>query len=347
MPVSGLHLTRTAENGDEIDALAGALTADGGGRVGITAMARDLPFGLRRLPTPLPHLLGLKTSRAWTWEKRDRHDPNWYPQGITTSAETGFRDHHGHDVLVTSWYARKVGGSRLSVVDLEHRRYGHVLLVLPTLVDGKPGFKPLRVHAGGIVWHGKFLHVAATGAGIYSAHVDDVMRVSAGSTYNTFGHRYVLPIRFTLHNGHDDGIERLRYSFLTLDRSGPEPALVVGEYGSPAQTRRMARFVIDADLGLPRSTEDGRAVPEVDDRGVPRMQGVAAIGGTYYVNRSRGQRKPGSVYVGLPGAFKEHRWATPPGPEDLVWWPETGCLWSVSEHPPKRWIFGMRRDALT
>jgi hypothetical protein len=345
--VSGLHLTRTAENSDEIDALAAALGADGGGRVGMAAMASDLPFRLRRTFAPLPRMLGLKVSRAWTWEAADRQDPNWYPQGITTSAQTGFRETHGHDVLVTSWYARKAGGSRISVVDVERRRYGHVLLVVPTLVDGQAGFRPLKVHAGGIVWHGDFLHVAATGAGIHSAHVADVLRVPAGSTYHTFGHRYVLPIRFTQLNGHDEGVERLRYSFLTLDRSNDVPSLVVGEYGSPKQTQRMARFVIDPASGLPRHEIDGRAVPEVDDRGVPRMQGVAAVEGTYYVTRSRGRRKPGSVYVGRPGALREHRWATPPGPEDLVWWPETGCLWSVSEHPRRRWVFGMRRAVLS
>ncbi|MBV6729497.1 hypothetical protein [Nocardioides daeguensis] len=342
----GLHLTRTAENSDEIDALVAALADDGGGRVGMAGMAPDLPLRLRRTFAPLPRLLGRKVSQAWTWEAADRRDPNWYPQGITTSARTGFREQHGHDVLVTSWYARQSGGSRISVVDLERRRYGHVLLVMPTLTDGRAGFKPLKVHAGGIVWHGDHLHVAATGAGIHSAHVGDVLRVPAGSSYPAFGHRYVLPVRFTQRSGQDDGVERLRYSFLTLDRSQDTPTLVVGEYGSPTQTRRMARFLLDPESGLPRHEHDGRSVPEVDDRGVVRMQGVAAVDGTYYVTRSRGPLKPGSVYVGRPGAFREHRWATPPGPEDLVWWPETGCVWSVSEHPRRRWVFGMRRQDL-
>lgn len=344
--VPGLHLTRTAENGDEIEALAAALSSDGGGRVGLAAMAPDLPLRLRPTFAPHPRLLGLKVSRAWTWEAADRRDRNWYPQGITTSAQTGFRERHGHDVLVTSWYARNAGGSRISVVDLARRRYGHVLLVVPTLEGGRPGFRPLRVHAGGIVWHGDLLHVAATGAGLHSAHVGDVLRVPAGSPFRTFGHRYVLPIRFSQQGGHDEGVERLRYSFLTLDRSQEHPALLVGEYGSAAQTRRMARFAIDPTSGLPRNAADGRSVPEVDDRGVPRTQGVAAIDGTYYLTRSRSKHRLGSAYVGLPGAFREHRWATPPGPEDLVWWPETGCLWSVSEHPHRRWIFAMRRQDL-
>ncbi|WP_141014294.1 hypothetical protein [Nocardioides sambongensis] len=338
----GLHLRRTAEDGAAIDALAAALAADGGGRVGVDAVMDDLTCELRRTRAPHPRLLGLKVDRAYTWEAADRRDPEWWPQGITTSAMTGFADRHGHDVLATSWYARSGAGSRISVVDLVRQRYAHVLLVTPTLRDGVPGLEPLRVHAGGIVWHGDFLHVAATGRGFATCRTDDVLRVPAGSELETFGHRYVLPVRFAYRGAGDEGVERLRFSFFTLDRSGPEPALLVGEYAAPGQTRRIARLAIDAATGLPSGDEQGRAVPEVDERGEDRMQGVAVVDGTYYISSSRSARRPGAVFVGRPGDLTEHRFATPIGPEDLVWWPETGSLWSVSEHPRRRWIFSMR-----
>lgn len=342
----GLHLTRTTDNGDEIDALAGALRSDGGGRVGVTGMVPDLPGRLRRTFAPSPRLLGLKVSQAYTWEGPDRRDRGWWPQGITTSAETGFREAHGHDVLMTSWYSRTGQGSRVSLVDLHHRRYGHVLLVTPKVVDGEPGFAPLKVHAGGIVWHGDYLHVAATGRGFSSCHLGDVLRVPAGSPYETFGHRYVLPVRFAHKGVADEGVGRLRFSFFSVDRSGHEPTLLVGEYGSSKQSRRLARFAIDPATALPRPDADGLIRPELDDRGALRMQGVAAVDGTYYVTRSRTPYLPGSVYVGRPGAFREHLAATPLGPEDLVWWPETDAFWSVSEHPGRRWIFAMRRRDL-
>ena len=35
-----------------------------------------------------------------------------------------------------------------------------------------------------------------------------------------------------------------------------------------------------------------------------------------------------------------------PGPEDIVYWPETDLLWSVSEHPGRRWVFAMNRSRL-
>lgn len=344
--VSGLHLTRTAENGAEVDALAEALAADGGGRVGIDALAADLPGRLRRTWAPHPRLLGRKVSQAWTWEAADRRDRDWWPQGITTSALTGFRERHGHDVLATSWYAKHHAGSRISIVDLERRRYGHVLLVTPTLADGRPGLAPLKVHAGGIVWLGDHLHVAATGRGFFSCRMDDLLRVPAGSTYETWGHRYVLPVRFAYRGAADEGTDRLRFSFFTVDRSSEEPALVVGEYGSPRQTRRLARFRLDPATSLPLGDQEGRSLPAVDDRGVARMQGVSVVDGTYYLTSSRGTTVPGSVYVGRPGRFREHRWATPIGPEDLVWWPETDAFWSVTEHPRRRWVFAMRRADL-
>ena len=344
--VVDLHLERTAENGDEIEALAAALAADGGGRVGIDGMYPDLHQRLRRTWAPHPRLLGLKVSQAFTWEAFDRRDTEWWPQGITNSAETGFLERHGHDVLATSWYSKNGAGSRISIVDLVRRRYGHVLLVTPTLKDGRAGLKPLKVHAGGILWHGDFLHVAGTARGFYSVRLDDLMRVPAGSSYETFGHRYVLPVRFA-HRGHaDDDEHRLRFSFFTLDRSGEEPSLVVGEYGSIQRTRRLARFVLDPGTGLPRGDEVGLARPEVDERGVPRMQGVAVAEGQYYITASRSSVLPGSMHVGAPGDLHEYQFATPIGPEDLVWWKEYDSFWSVSEHPRRRWIFAMDRKHL-
>ena len=62
---------------------------------------------------------------------------------------------------------------------------------------------------------------------------------------------------------------------------------------------------------------------------------------------SHGPWKPGSVYVGEPGAWRRHRWAVPMGPEDLAYWPSRDELWSLSEHPRRRWVFSVRRSRLT
>ncbi len=341
-PVKGMHLTRTEENVAQIDALAALLEEYGGGRVGVEGLLDDLPRRARRTFVPFPRLLGRAVSRALTWDTADRRDPEWWPQGISNSLRTGV----DRDMLVVSWYHKGEHGSRITFLDLAAKRYEHVLLAQPTTVDGRPSLKPLRIHAGGIVWHGPHLHVAGTGRGFFTCRMDDLIRVPDGSSLDTLGHRYVLPVRFAYRARTDDGLERLRYSFLSLDRSTDPPWLVAGEYGSAKQTRRLARFPTDAETGLLATDADGFARPYLDERGEVRMQGAVVAEGTYYVTASQGHWTLGTVYVGRPGAFRAHRFATPMGPEDLVWWPSTDLLWSVTEHPRRRWIYAMKRSRL-
>jgi hypothetical protein len=352
--VAGIHLTRTDENVDEIDALA-ALT---GGRAGLTTLLGDLDRRARR--SLLGRLLGRAVHRAYSWDAVDRRDQRWWPQGISTSADASdTEDVEGRRLLVVSWYAKDDQGVRVTFLDLGTRRYRHVLLVVPTLEDGVLGLEPLKVHAGGIVWHGPYLHVAATARGVVTCRLDDILRLpdhdtAAELTHDrfgvddgrlaTYGYRYVLPVRFTYRAVTSEGLERLRYSFLSLDRRSDPPQLVAGEYGNSRQTRRLARFPLDPATLFLATGDDGVSRPlVVDDEGAVRTQGAAIVDGTWYLTASTGPRVPGSVYVGQPGTWRRFRWATPMGPEDVAWWPSTDLLWSVTEHPRRRWVYCMRR----
>ena len=84
----------------------------------------------------------------------------------------------------------------------------------------------------------------------------------------------------------------------------------------------------------------------LDDGGVGHMQGAAVVGGRYYVTVSRGSRRRGHLYVGTPGALTPYRWALPPGPEDISYWPSRDQLWSLSEHPGRRYVYAMDRKRL-
>jgi hypothetical protein len=171
------------------------------------------------------------------------------------------------------------------------------------------------------------------------------MRVPDGVDLPTYGYRYVLPVRFSYRAMTGDGMERLRYSFLSLDRAAEPMELVVGEYGNLRQTRRLARFPLDPEsFGLAAEADGGTRPLALEEDGAVRMQGAAIAGGTWYVTASTGHWVPGSVYVGRPGQWRRHRWATPMGPEDITWWSSTDLLWSVSEHPRRRWVFSMRRS---
>jgi hypothetical protein len=331
--VEGVHLVRTEENRAEVDALA----ERAGGRVGLAGVLADLDRRGRRTWAP-----GLAVRRAFTWDAEDRRTPNWWPQGVSTSADA--EDDEvvaGRRLVVVSWYAKDDQGSRLSVVDLDTLEYGHVLLVVPDFdEDGDFRIKPLRVHAGGVVWRGRHVHVAATAKGIITCHLDDLVR----SPDPDLGYRYLLPVRFSYQAWTDEGHERMRYSFLSLDRSGPEPALLAGEYARGDQTRRLIRYRIDPSTGALATAADGIARPlMLDDTGVGQMQGAVSARGAFHVTVSHGPWCPGSLYVGRPGSFKRRRFATPMGPEDIAWWPSTDLLWAVSEHPRRRWVFAMRR----
>jgi hypothetical protein len=304
----GVHLARTDENVAEIAALAARL----GGTHALSALRQDLDRRLRRTLAP-----GRAVHRAWTWDATDRRDPRWWPQGVAVLAD---------GLLAVSWYAAK-HGTRVSVLDLERRRYRHVLLVEPT-ADG--GVRPLVVHAGGLAAHGRHLHVAATRAGVHVCSLDDLLRVPRAGLLDTLGYRWVLPVRFTYRATGGT----FRYSFVATTEDG----LVAGEYGSSSQSRRLARFAVDPETSL----LSGEGTAEVVDSEISRAQGAVRAGGRWYVTSSHGPLVPGSVHVGGPGSFRRYRWATPPGPEDLA--VDGDLLWSVTEHPRRRWVFSMRRS---
>jgi hypothetical protein len=351
----GVHLRRTDENVREIDALGTLL----GGAVGVDAVLADLNRRASRTFVLGRGRLGRAVDWGFAWDREDRADERWWPQGVSTSADASdTEDIGGKHVLAVSWYAKDESGVRVTFVDLAGLRYRHVLLVVPVLDQhGMLVLRPLRVHAGGVVWNGPYLHVAATARGLVTCRLDDIMRVPDvrgtdayrlglhGQQVASYGYRYVLPVRFSYKAYADEGNDPLRYSFLSLDRSTEPPAIVAGEYGRTGQSTRLARYHLEPDTLLLQTGDDGLSRPSgLDDGGVVRMQGAAIVDGRFHVTVSHGPWKPGSVYVGTPGEMVEHRLATPMGPEDIAYWPSTDRFWSVSEHPHRRWVFSMKRS---
>ena len=342
--MAGVHLTRTDENVREIDALAALL----GGRVGLEGVLGDLDRQARR--SLAGRIAGRAVDAAYAWDRRDARDPQWWPQGISSSADADESEQVlGRRLLLVSWYSHPVEGvshgSRLTFLDLDTLRYRHVLLVVPGIdEDGSLDVQPLKVHAGGIVWCGPYVHIAATSRGFVTVRLDDVMR--AGDGVPSYGHDYVLPVRFTYRARADEGHQKLRYSFLSLDRTSA-PTLVVGEYGRGKESTRLAQFEIDATTALLQAGDDGASRPSaLDEGGLVQMQGAVVAHGRYHVTVSHGPWRPGSVFTGRPGEFRAHRLAVPMGPEDLTYWPSTDRLWSVSEHPRRRWVFSVPRPRL-
>lgn len=342
-PFHGVHLRRREENRDEIADVIARL----GRPVGLSGLLDHLNRQAR-----VTKAQGRGPTYAFTWEDHDIHDRTWWPQGITTSADASHDEAvHNRRLLITSWYSKggEPGfegpnkGSRITIVDLDTLRYRHVLLVTPTLdEDGRPQLSPLKVHAGGLVWFGQHLHVAGTRRGLFTCNLDDLMHIE--SDHETYGYRYVLPVRDVYDAFAEDGNEKMRYSFLSVDRSTNPPELVAGEYGVQDMTTRLAQYQLDPDSGLLRTDDDGCSRPVfLHDGGVGHMQGACIVNGTYYVTASRGQWRLGSLYVGRPGAFRRFRYTLPPGPEDISYWPSRDQLWSLTEYPGRRVVFAMDR----
>jgi hypothetical protein len=326
--VSSVHLRRTDANAAEIAALAGRY----GDPVGVAGVLRNLDRVAERVPVP-----GLAVDWGFRWNEDDTGSPHWWPQGITNSAHVPGVDRR---LLVTSAYAKDDRGSRITVVDVDTLGYRHVLLVVPELDGGQVRLRPLTVHAGGLVWAGPHLYVAGTRRGLFTCRMDDITEVEPGE--ETFGHRFMLPVRLA-YDATDDR-EQMRYSFLSLDRSTAVPHLVAGEYGRGDMTRRIVRFPLDPATYDLQAGEDGTSrAASFDERGLGHMQGTAVVEGRYYVTTSRGRWKLGAVQVGEPGAFRIFRQAVPIGPEDLCYG-EDDRLWSLSEYPGHRFVFCMRRD---
>lgn len=320
-------------------------------RVGLSGVLADTNrLGIR---SEVP---GDAAVEGFAWQRDDRETRRWWPQGITTSAdafgpEPNSGVFEGRPVLVVSWYApstlgKRQLGARISVIDYSDReapRYRHVLLVDPEWRQGVDRFRPVRVHAGGIVWYGDYLYVAGSRGGIRVFRMGDIMRVDERARAK--GYRFVLP-QFTSYVAqHDDDVLPMTYSFMSLDRAGEEDHLVVGEYGRKGGTHRLMRFAIDRQTQLLRNDDRGWAVPaDLYDRQIERMQGATLVDGTWVVTASLGEGLPGDLWVGRPGAFTRHKAVLPTGPEDITYWPQRRQLWSLTEWPGNRWVYGIDAD---
>jgi hypothetical protein len=333
----GVHLVRTEERHASVSALASAF----GGAVGLPGVLADQDRSGYVVRVP-----GRAARWGFRWDQDDSYSTLWWPQGISTSADADPSGVvAGRRMLCTSWYAKTSDGvnqgSRVTFVDLDTLAYRHVLLVTASVRDnGTVRLTPLNVHAGGVVWRGEHLHVAATARGLYSCRLSDIVAVPPGLP-GALGHRYVLPVRFGYTSVMAVGVEPLRYSFVSLDVAAAR--LVAGEYGRFGRTTRLLTFPAEPATGSPEVSADGVALPDaVHDTGVAGMQGVAVVAGRWFVTTSAGPYLRGSLHVGRPGRLRRHRWVLPAGIEDLSTWPSENELWSLSEWPGRRFVFSMR-----
>ncbi len=308
---------------------------------------------------------------SFCWNSGDQGTTDWYPQGITTSADAlGAGTYDGKRVLLASWYdssgTSPNKGVRISVVDLTSGtstpRYRHILLVEPTGTTSTPSFKPVTVHAGGLMWYGNLLYVADTSGGFRVFDLDHLWEVSTGDeskigrqsdgTYHAFNYKYVLPQTARFDDYTAGGYAELRHSSVSLDRTSTPDSVVVTEYqtatelagGSQVRTVRIPidytdRYLKQASDGIIKATQAYRIDLE-------SVQGSAAVNGELFYSQSDGTNfadvnSDGDLHTwdAPSGAFVRHGNALPVGPEDLSYDPTRDQMWSLSEHPGYRWVY--------
>lgn len=289
---------------------------------------------------------------GFRWNAEDVASPDWFPQGITGSADadpTGLVG--GKRIVVVASYEDAVGlekGVRLAftdVTDLDAPKYRFALLVEPTGSAAAPSFRQVDIHAGGIVWIGNRLYVASTGVGFRVFDMSRILQVAVdqdvvGCTATTCRaglYKYVVP-QIGVY-AHSSACAPL-FSWVSLDRSTTPISLVSGEYCSTTACSgplagRVYRWPLDPTTNL---LAGAKTFPsEAFFMGQRQVQGGASRNGLFLLSSSEPAGGAGAMY-----RVKGNRSATSATidtPEDLMIEPGRNLVWGLSEGENARAVF--------
>jgi hypothetical protein len=293
---------------------------------------------------------------GFTWEAGDNNTTEWYPQGITTSSDAYDNGlYEGRKLVLVSWYDNQTApekGIRVSFVDRTDPAlpvYRHVLLAEPVNTGGLASFKAINEHAGGMFLYGNLLYVASTAMGfrvfdlnyLFTATGGDDTKIGRDATgkYNAYGYRYVLPQKFSYAQ---TVAGQTRFSFVSLDRTTTPDSIVAGEYDVDGPGTKLVRWGIDyTDRELIATGNQATAswAYQVDIRS---MQGAASVDGKFFICRSNSSSVRSDLLTWVPGAPATiFTGALPTGGEDLAYRKGTDELWTVLEHPGKRYVLSV------
>ncbi|MEO7735062.1 MAG: hypothetical protein ABIY55_29170, partial [Kofleriaceae bacterium] len=246
-------------------------------------------------------------------------------------------------------------GVRIAVVDASDPndvRYRFALLVEPVMIDGRPDFAAVEVHAGGVAWLGDRLYVPVTGSGfrvfdlsrIFELpSVDDRLGYDATAGYAAYSYRYAIP---QIGAYSDAGACAPVFSFVAVDRSTATPTLVSGEYDAASVTGRLYRWPVDPASQRLVVTDAGRVIPDgAWLEGESHIQGGVSRGETFWLSSSAPAGSGGAlVRTGVDHPSTTLGWID--APEDLAFDPQGDQLWSLSELAGARYVFAAAAAAV-
>jgi hypothetical protein len=265
-------------------------------------------------------------------------------------------------ILIVSWYHKPDQdpnssinkGVRVSFVDLtslNNIRYRHALLVEPMIKDGRADYKPVTIHAGGLVWVGDYLYIPDTTRGFRVFDLTRILQVQTSdnslggyiaslNAYHAFGYKYIIP-QVNLYT-HCPNSCCVRFSFASLNISTNPAALLSGEYSSSHDGGRLHIWPLDLATGRLITTNNTVIASTAFFPGVRKMQGAAQVGNNFWISSSQPKTSsptsPGSLYRGsLNQAIATFRYPYPP--EDMYYASSGSALWSHNENPNQRFVF--------
>ena len=110
----------------------------------------------------------------------------------------------------------------------------------------------------------------------------------------------------------------------------------------------MAQWPLDTATGLPKLGKDGNWHAEKAFRlPVANVQGAVSYQGTWYLSRTGGGDTKNAHLVEAKEGQGILKYASKRlaaiGTEDLSYWPGRNEIWTVTEHPGKRVLYGVPR----
>jgi len=269
---------------------------------------------------------------AFKWSNKDETGA-WIPQGITGSAaaqDDGLID--GHRALLASWYQDiPRSPARISFVttdSLDGATYNSATLVIPS--GGT--VRPITTHAGGIASYQHYLFVAETGVGVRVFDTNYILGAAKLPSSADLNSPYVLPQVGYYEQAAGAG---LTFSFVETDRTSP--ALITGKYADKRDNRRIVRWPLDPNTGLPGPQASGAwTMPASNVQGGLMHSGRLLAASSY----KPGGGGIGELVSGVPDQPAQH-WAWPDGAEDLHYAGTSNRVYSLTEKPGDRIVFAI------
>jgi hypothetical protein len=271
---------------------------------------------------------------AFKWSDRDNTGA-WIPQGITGSAAAQADGMiGGHRSLLVSWYKDNAASpARVSFVTADSldgggSAYSSATLVIPA---GRT-VRPIKSHAGGIAWYGHYLFVAETKVGVRVFDTNYILGAKKLPPTADLNSPWVLPQVGFYKQAKGAG---LTFSFVETDRSSP--ALITGKYADKKYNRRIVRWPLDSNTGLPGLQASGAwKMPATNVQGGLMHNGVLLAGSSY----KPGGGGIGELVAGAPDRPASH-WAWPDGAEDLHYAGTSNRVYSLTEKAGDRIVFAI------